>query len=70
MTSNSNDVPLANISEDQRNVFREKFDSFDERRDGQIATSDLGNVLRACGQIPTEGWLNERVKVRNNLCLY
>jgi len=62
MTEESTDDPIEKITEEQRNIFRQKFDSFDEKRDGQIATSDLGNVLRACGQIPTEGWLNERVK--------
>ena len=51
------------LTEEQIKIFRQHFDNFDLKQQGAIDASDLGTVLRACGQIPTEGWLKERMKV-------
>ncbi|KAG9510807.1 Myosin-2 essential light chain, partial [Fragariocoptes setiger] len=45
---------MANFSEDQISEFQEAFALFDNRNDGMISVSLLGNVLRAFGQNPTE----------------
>ena len=54
---------LDKLTESQIKKFREQFDNFDTKREGAIQSSVLGTVLRACGQIPTQGWLKERIKV-------
>ncbi|CAG2116006.1 unnamed protein product [Medioppia subpectinata] len=46
---------MANYSEDQIMEFQEAFSLFDNRGDGKISVSQLGDVLRALGQNPTEG---------------
>ena len=55
------------LTEEQINTFRSHFETFDIKQEGAIQSSDLGTVLRACGQIPTEGWLKERMKVKPKL---
>lgn len=58
------------LTEEQIKLFRQHFDNFDLHQEGAIRRSELGTVLRACGQIPTEGWLHERMKVKKKLlCL-
>lgn len=53
------------LSDQQMSEFRRHFDSFDFRKEGVIMTADLGTVLRACGQVPTESWIRERIKVQS-----
>lgn len=57
------------LSDEQMTTFRRHFDSFDFRKEGSILTTDLGTVLRACGQVPTEAWIRERIKVGNCNCM-
>jgi len=45
---------MAGYSEDQIIDFQEAFTLFDNRGDGKISISQLGDVLRALGQNPTE----------------
>lgn len=45
---------MANFTDDQILEFQEAFLLFDNRNDGKISVSSLGNVLRALGQNPTE----------------
>jgi len=45
---------MAGYSEDQIIEFQEAFQLFDNRGDGKISVSQLGDVLRALGQNPTE----------------
>lgn len=46
---------MAGYTEDQIMEFQEAFSLFDNRGDGKISVSQLGDVLRALGQNPTEG---------------
>lgn len=59
----SDKIHLDDLTDSQVTEFRKHFDAFDYRKEGAILTVDLGTVLRACGQIPTEGWIKERMKV-------
>jgi len=45
---------MANFTEDQIIDFQETFSLFDNRGDGKISISQLGDALRAMGQNPTE----------------
>ena len=45
---------MANISDDQMQEYKDAFSLFDKRGDNCIDTSQLGDVLRALGQNPTE----------------
>jgi len=45
---------MQSYSEDQILEFQEAFSLFDSKGDGKIAVSQLGDVLRALGQNPTE----------------
>ncbi|ELU00430.1 hypothetical protein CAPTEDRAFT_169528 [Capitella teleta] len=45
---------MARLSEDQIAEFHETFSLFDNRGDGKIYASQIGEVLRALGQNPTE----------------
>lgn len=45
---------MAKLSEDQIIETQETFNLFDQRGDGKIAAHQLGDVLRALGQNPTE----------------
>lgn len=45
---------MAGFSEDQIAEYQEAFSLFDQRGDGKISISQLGDVLRALGQNPTE----------------
>ncbi|CAK8678650.1 uncharacterized protein LOC143471326 [Clavelina lepadiformis] len=58
--SKEESIPL---SEEQLAVYKTHFDNFDLKQEGAIKATDLGTVLRACGQVPSEGWLKERMKV-------
>ena len=59
----SNEEENEQLTEEQLKNFRQHFDNFDRKQEGAIQSIDLATVLRACGQIPTEGWLKERMKV-------
>ena len=55
----------AGLSDAQIEEFREAFHLFDKNQDGTITTKDLGNVLKAIGQNPSDEetqQLMERVK--------
>ncbi|CAL1294102.1 myosin-2 essential light chain-like [Argiope bruennichi] len=45
---------MAGFSDDQLTDFQDAFSLFDSRGDGKISISQLGDVLRALGQNPTE----------------
>ncbi len=42
------------LSEDQKNEYKDTFSLFDKKGDGKIETSQLGAVIRALGQNPTQ----------------
>ncbi|XP_075591055.1 uncharacterized protein LOC142597941 [Dermatophagoides farinae] len=48
-----------NLTNEQIAEFREAFTLFDVTGTGSISTKDLGTVMRALGQCPTEAELNE-----------
>lgn len=45
---------MSQLTEDQLAEVQETFNLFDQRGDGKIAAAQLGDVLRALGQNPTE----------------
>lgn len=47
-------IKMAGYTEDQMMEYQEAFSLFDNRGDGKISVSQLGDVLRALGQNPTE----------------
>jgi len=47
-------VNMAAFSEDQISDFQEAFSIFDQKGDGKIQVTQIGEVLRALGQNPTE----------------
>merc|ERR1712128_218771 len=52
----------ANFNEDQIEDFKELFQLFDTKGDGCIQVSQVGEVLRALGQNPTEGEVRKLVQ--------
>ncbi|KAL0481091.1 calmodulin [Acrasis kona] len=50
------------LSEDQVQEFKEAFSLFDKDGDGTISTKELGTVMRALGQNPTETELADMVR--------
>jgi len=50
------------LTEDQIQEFKEAFTLFDKDGDGTIAVKELGTVMRALGQNPTEAELQEMTK--------
>ena len=60
----------AGLSDAQIEEFREAFHLFDKNQDGTITTKDLGNVLKAIGQNPSDEetqQLMERVNYLNEV---
>ena len=60
----------AGLSDVQIEEFREAFHLFDKNQDGTITTKDLGNVLKAIGQNPSDEetqQLMERVNYSNKV---
>ena len=60
----------AGLSDAQIEEFREAFHLFDKNQDGTITTKDLGNVLKAIGQNPSDEetqQLMERVNYLNKV---
>jgi len=51
------------FTDQQISEFRQHFKNHDFKHMGAVQREDLGNLLRACGQVPTEGWIKERMKV-------
>lgn len=45
---------MSQLSEDQIQEFKETFGIFDTKGDGKISVSQIGDVIRALGQNPTE----------------
>jgi len=45
---------MAGYSEDQLADFQEAFQLFDQKGDGRVQVSQIGDILRALGQNPTE----------------
>lgn len=60
-TSNHCDCLSSLLSFSFTTEFQEAFSLFDSRGDGKIATSQLGDVLRALGQNPTEAEVKKSV---------
>nr|CAH7757552.1 unnamed protein product [Callosobruchus chinensis] len=52
---------LANLTEDELAELRETFEMFDKQGVGYITTEELGNVMRAMGQNPTEAELQDMI---------
>nr|XP_039261050.1 calmodulin-like [Styela clava] len=50
------------LKDDELVVFREAFGKFDPEESNHVATENIGNVLRAAGQAPTEAQLEEYKK--------
>eukprot|EP00250_Pteridium_aquilinum_P035583 c9686_g1_i1 orf=71-520(+) len=50
------------LNAEQIQEFKEAFDLFDKKRDGSIASKDLGTVMRSLGQNPTEAELQDMTK--------
>ncbi|XP_078694903.1 uncharacterized protein LOC144923893 [Branchiostoma floridae x Branchiostoma belcheri] len=49
------------LTEEQIAEFRQVFSMFDQNGDGHITTAELGNVLRALGQNPTDSELRDMI---------
>lgn len=47
--------PQTDISKALQEEMKEYFSLFDEDNDGQVSCKQLGTLLRALGQIPSEG---------------
>lgn len=56
------DMLISNLSDDQIFEFKEAFQIFDKDGDGSITTNELGNVMRAFGQNPSEEEINLMIK--------
>ena len=52
------------LSEEEKVVFREAFKKFETEGSDFVTVNDVGSVLRAAGQAPTESELEEYKKVR------
>jgi len=52
---------MDNLTEEQIAEFKEAFSLFDRDGDGRITSKELGTVMRALGQNPTEGELNDMI---------
>ena len=57
----------AGLSDAQIEEFREAFHLFDKNQDGTITTKDLGNVLKAIGQNPSDEETQQLMERVNNL---
>ena len=53
---------MAHVTEEQLQEFKDNFNLFDKDGNGTISTKDLGTVLRALGQKPTEPEVQEMVQ--------
>lgn len=53
---------VQNLSEKQLQQYKEVFAIFDKDGDGEITAKELGTVMRALGQAPSEAILEEMVK--------
>jgi len=51
----------SSLSSEQIQEFKEAFSLFDKDGDGTISTKELGTVMRALGQSPTESELNDMI---------
>ena len=51
-----------NLTENQKEEFKEAFSLFDKDGDGTVSTEELGQVMRTLGQNPTESELNDMIK--------
>ena len=59
----------AGLSDAQIEEFREAFHLFDKNQDGTITTKDLGNVLKAIGQNPSDEETQQLME-RVNTCIF
>ncbi|XP_066267149.1 calmodulin-like [Branchiostoma lanceolatum] len=50
------------LTEEQIAEFRQVFSMFDQNGDGHITTAELGSVLRALGQNPTDAELRDMIR--------
>lgn len=59
--SQSNIKMTSKLTDQQRQEFKEAFSLFDKDGDGTISTKELGTVMRALGQNPTEAELQDMI---------
>ena len=52
----------AQLTEEQKQEFRDVFSLFDKDGDGTVSTKELGVVMRALGQNPTDAEIAEMIK--------
>ena len=64
-------MAAAGLSDESIEEFREAFTLFDRNQDGTVNSKDLGNVLKAIGQNPSDEETRQLVqRVRNYLHLF
>merc|ERR1712072_1470690 len=51
------------FDDEQKKAFRKNFNLFDKKRTGKIPLADMGTVLRANGQNPTEARMEELMQM-------
>merc|ERR1712167_52798 len=51
------------FDDEQKKAFRKNFNLFDKKRTGKIPLADMGTVLRANGQNPTEARMEELLQM-------
>jgi calmodulin len=52
---------MSQLTAEQKQEFKEAFSLFDKDGDGTISTTELGTVMRALGQNPSETELNDMI---------
>ncbi|XP_033736460.1 calmodulin-like [Pecten maximus] len=57
------DIMVDRLSEEQISEYREAFGLIDKDGDGTISSKELGTVVRALGQTPTEKELTDMIKL-------
>lgn len=53
------------ITEEERRNLKASFDLFDDSNTGSVLASNIGTIIRACGENPTEAHIEELVKRAN-----
>ncbi len=53
---------MEELTEQQKEEFKDVFSLFDKDGDGTVSTKELGTVMRTLGQNPTEAELEEMIK--------
>ena len=63
-------MAAAGLSDESIEEFREAFSLFDRNNDGTVNSKDLGNVLKAIGQNPSDEETRQLVQRVSNLSYY